>query len=252
MLNNFRKNSPLILDLMGGEPTLWPEFESFCHAVNIHPEKTSIQFTSNGSRTVRYWENFSAPIDTLGFSFHPEFATEDHYFKILRVLHNKYNVKVFLMMPPQYYERIKQFYYDIANSDLNIDVAIKLIKDNKGGGLIPGYNEEHKAFSLNRLWKSKIDIIDDLQPLYNEIPFTPQNLINEGKDKFKGWNCNMGIDRIAIQSNGDVYGSTCYITPPYGNINKNEEIIFPVNPTLCTREYCGCGADISISKSCGR
>jgi hypothetical protein len=233
---------------MGGEPTLWPKFESFCKDICTHPEKTSVQFTSNGSRTVRYWENFSAPVDTLGFSFHPEFANEDHYFNILKVLHNKYNVKVFLMMPPQYYSKIKQFYHRIENSDLNIDVAIKLIKNHNGSGLVCGYNNEHKHFSMNRLNRSKVDYIDDLQPLYNNKTFIPQDLVNSGKDKFKGWNCNIGIDRVSIKSNGDVYGSTCYITPPYGNIYTDTDIVLPTEPTICTREYCGCGADVAISK----
>jgi len=247
-INTYRNNSPLIVDLMGGEPTLWPKFESFCKDICTHPEKTSVQFTSNGSRTVRYWENFSAPVDTLGFSFHPEFANEDHYFNILKVLHNKYNVKVFLMMPPQYYSKIKQFYHRIENSDLNIDVAIKLIKNHNGSGLVCGYNNEHKHFSMNRLNRSKVDYIDDLQPLYNNKTFIPQDLVNSGKDKFKGWNCNIGIDRVSIKSNGDVYGSTCYITPPYGNIYTDTDIVLPTEPTICTREYCGCGADVAISK----
>jgi MoaA/NifB/PqqE/SkfB family radical SAM enzyme len=248
IINDYRKDFPLILDLMGGEPTLWPKFQEFCKELVKHHQKTSIQFTSNGSRTVRYWEKFDAPLDTLGFSFHPEFATESHYFEILKVLHNRYNVKVFLMMPPTYYERIKTFYYDIENSDLNIDVAIKLIKDNKGGGLIPGYTDEHQKFSLNRIWKSKIDIIDDSRPLYNGQPFIPQNLINERRDNFKGWKCNVGIDRLVIQSNGDVYGSTCYIDGPYGNIYKDNKINFPTTPIICTKDFCGCGADISIPK----
>jgi hypothetical protein len=58
----------------------------------------------------------------------------------------------------------------------------------------------------------------------------------------------MGIDRIAIQSNGDVYGSTCYITPPYGNIYRDVNIVLPDSSTICTRDCCGCGADIAISK----
>lgn len=238
-----------MLDIMGGEPTLWPKFQSFCKdLVNSSDKKTSIQFTSNGSRTVNYWQKFDAPVDTLGFSFHPEFAKEEHYLKILPILHKKYNVKVFLMMPPQFFERIKSFYYAIKDSSLEIDVAIKLIKDNKNGGLISGYNEEHHAFSTNRLWKSKIPVIDTSYSLYNGVKFVPQELINTKKDNFEGWKCNVGIDRLSIQSNGDVYGSTCYITGPYGNIYNNDPINLPKNPIICTKKFCGCGADVAIGK----
>lgn len=248
LINKFRGDSPLILELMGGEPTLWPKLQEFCKEVYEKNPDTSIQFTSNGRRSLRYWKDFDAPVDTLGFSFHPEFASEDHYKEMLSILHKKYNVKVFLMMPPGEYPRIKEFYNFLKDSDLEVDVAIKLIKDNKHGGLIDGYTEEHILFSLNRLWKSKIDIIDDLKPLYNGKKFIPQNLINEKKDNFLGWLCNVGIDRLVIEANGDIYGSTCYITEPYGNINKLENINLPMTPVVCNKQYCGCGADISITK----
>jgi MoaA/NifB/PqqE/SkfB family radical SAM enzyme len=248
LINKFRQNSPLVLDIMGGEPTLWPKFQDFCKEIKSNELTTSIQFTSNGSRTVRYWETFDAPVDTLGFSFHPEFAKEQHYIDILQVLHKRYNVKVFLMMPPTEYDRIRKFYYDILNSDLEIDVAVKLIKDNQHNGLIDGYTNQHKQFSTNRMWKSKVSIIDDSFPLLNGKKFIPQELVNTGKDNFKGWMCNVGIDRLSIEPNGDVYGSTCYITKPYGNINTDKDIDLPILPTLCTKNRCGCGADISISK----
>ncbi len=247
IIKNFRKNYPLVLELMGGEPTLWPNLQEFCKTVYNSKEKTSIQFTSNGGRTLKYWEKFDALIDTLGFSFHPEFAKEDHYFKILNSLHKRYNVKIFLMMAPNYKERIKNFYQELSNSNLQIDVAIKLIKDNHHGGLVAGYTDKDVEFSLQRIWKSKVSIIDNSYPLLDGQKFIPQELINQGKDKFKGWNCALGIDRLSIEANGDVYGSTCYITKPYGNIN-NTNILFPTGYTTCTKDYCGCGADISISK----
>jgi len=250
MINDFRKESPLVLDIMGGEPLLWPKFQEFCKTVLASSQqKTSIQFTSNGSRSLRYWKTFDAPVDTLGLSFHPEFAKEEHYLNFLPHLHKKYNVKIFLMLPPGYLDRISKFYKDIKNSNLEVDVAIKLIKDNRGGGLIPGYTQEYHEFSTNRIWKSKVDIIDTSYPLYNGVRFTPQNLVNTGKDMFEGWKCNLGIDRLSIEPNGDVYGSTCYITAPYGNIYNDQPIQLPNSPTVCTRKFCGCGADVSIGKS---
>lgn len=249
MINLFRSDHNLVLDMMGGEPTLWPGFQDFCkQIVKTSNMKTSIQFTSNGSRTVRYWETFDAPIDTLGFSFHPEFATEEHYFKILKTLHTRYNVKVFLMLPPGKIDRIRKFFLDISESSLEVDVAIKLIKDNNNGGLIPGYTDEYFEFATNRLWRSKKEIIDTSYPLLNGQKFIPQNLINTTQDVFTGWACNIGIDRLSIEPNGDVYGSTCYITKPYGNIYDIENVVLPTSPIICTKKYCGCGSDIAISK----
>lgn len=249
MINIFRNNQNLMLDMSGGEPTLWPEFQQFCkEIVSSSSMKTSIQFTSNGARTERYWKSFNAPVDTLGFSFHPEFASEAHYFKILKVLHERYNVKVFLMTPPGTLDRIKEFFYNLKNSDLMVDVVIKLIKDNQNGGLIEGYSNEYYDFATNRFWKSRIQPIDTAHSLYNGEKFIPQNLINTKKDTFTGWLCNVGIDRLSIEPNGDIYGSTCYITTPYGNIHDLENVKLPTEPIICTKKFCGCGADIAIGK----
>ena len=75
-----------------------------------------------------------------------------------------------------------------------------------------------------------------------------QDLINTGQDQFLNWKCNVGIDRLCINPNGDIYGSTCYITEPYGNVNDISSVVLPTSPISCTRKHCSCGADVSIPK----
>lgn len=252
MISKFRGDAPLIFDVMGGEPTLWPEFQEFCKELAVSStNKTSIQFTSNGSRTLRYWNAFDAPVDMLGFSFHPQFANEEHMFAVLRSLHLRYNTKIFLMTPPGYLERMSKFYDELEASELMTDVAIKLIKDNMGGGLIAGYTDEYHEFASKRISRSKhnkIKVIDTSDVLLDGEKISPQTLINTKRDMFEGWKCNIGIDRLAIEPNGDVFGSTCYVTKSYGNIYDIDNVKLPIEPTVCIRKYCGCGADISIPK----
>ena len=252
MINKFRGNSPLIVDITGGEPTLWPEFETFCtDLVESSSAKTSIQFTTNGARSIRYWDNFSAPVDEICFSFHTEFASEEHFLKVAKSLHLRYNVKIFLMVPPDQLARMQEFYNTLESSDLQIDVAIKLIKQQNGAGLVDGYTSEHHQFAVQRIKRAKyngVKRIDTATVFYNNNEISAQDLINTAQDRFLGWSCNVGIDRLCIEPNGDIYGSTCYITEPYGNVNDIDNVVLPSAPVTCTKEYCGCGADVAIPK----
>jgi hypothetical protein len=155
------------------------------------------------------------------------------------------------MTPPGYLERMSKFYDELEASELMTDVAIKLIKDNMGGGLIAGYTDEYHEFASKRISRSKhnkIKVIDTSDVLLDGEKISPQTLINTKRDMFEGWKCNIGIDRLAIEPNGDVFGSTCYVTKSYGNIHDIDNVKLPIEPTVCIRKYCGCGADISIPK----
>tara|TARA_B110000503_G_C7119007_1_gene401611 strand:+ start:637 stop:1557 length:921 start_codon:yes stop_codon:yes gene_type:complete len=252
MIDQFRGDSPLIVDITGGEPTLWPEFELFCKdLVARSVNKTSVQFTTNGSRTLRYWQQLTAPFDEICFSFHPEYANEDHFFAIAESLHLRYNIKIFLMMPPSDFERMTSFYSRLEASNLQIDVATKLIKYHNGAGLMPGYQQKHLAFAIKRIKRAKyngVGRIDNVDVYLDGVRISPQDLINTKHDQFKDWHCKMGIDRLAIEPNGDIYGATCYITPSYGNVHDIASVRLPTKATVCTREYCSCGADVAIPK----
>jgi len=247
--NEFRKYRPLIFDIMGGEPTLWPKLHEFCDdLVNSSKQPTAIIFTTNGSRTLNYWKKFNAPIDELGFSFHPETASEDHFIEVFEELHTRYRISCVLMMPPSQFEKIKKFYNRLLESKLLINVRIKLIADwHNGTGILPTYTTEMLEFAKIKFSRSKIRSIIRYDFLVDgEKTTTSEHLINSSNNYF-GWKCNMGLDNLNIEPNGNIYGATCKIVKPYGNIYSTYKL--PTAPEICTKTSCVCGTDVQIYKT---
>jgi hypothetical protein len=72
---------------------------------------------------------------------------------------------------------------------------------------------------------------------------------------FKGWKCNLGIDRFSIERNGDITGSC-------GNRLFNNPLSYSIydpqlpakfksnliKETTCFQDYCVCSTDIKINK----
>lgn len=249
LANDFRKDSPLVFDIMGGEPTLWPGLQDFCHALTDSSDQpTSITFTSNGSRTVNYWKNFTAPVDELGFSFHPESASEDHFINVFEELNNRYKIFCYLMMPPQHFEKIKKLYDRLQQSDLNIIVRIKLISDwHNRTGLLKTYTPEMLEFAKSRFSRNTVKSPVKFKFLVDGVKTeTAEHLINS-TNNYQGWKCYVGRDNLDIKPNGDIYGSTCKITKPFGNIYTS--YAFPTEPVICTKTSCVCGTDVHIYKT---
>lgn len=254
-INQWRGDAELTLDILGGEPTLWPEFSKFCsELVNSSPAFTKIIFSSNGSRSLRYWAEFDAPVSKIGLSFHPEYKNEEHFINVVKLLHEKYHMEVFLMLIPPYIDLVKSVYESLKEFKVKctvMSVVEKTVNDHSG---IINPLEEYEEFSKNGFFDNSLPfkgtpyqtfIADNDQVL---SPINPQHLINTQQDNFKGWDCYVGRDTLNIHPNGDVYGSSCSVGPCYGNIHDQKKIEIINSPIKCPYEYCGCGTDIEIEK----
>ena len=50
------RNPYVYLEILGGEPTLWPKFQEFIDY--MRQDGIFIEYSSNASRTLRYWNQF--------------------------------------------------------------------------------------------------------------------------------------------------------------------------------------------------
>ena len=70
-------------------------------------------------------------------------------------------------------------------------------------------------------------------------------LHNKKMDRFQGWNCHAGHDRIYIDVDGSVYGGEC-MNDRLGTV---EDWSLLSEPTVCRLETCtGCTDDLMTNK----
>mgnify|MGYP003349424770 CR=1 FL=1 len=66
-------------------------------------------------------------------------------------------------------------------------------------------------------------------------------------NQFKDWTCNIGLESLMINWDGEVHRATCRVGGSLGNI-YNGTFNIPTEPITCTRNYCTCAADIPLTK----
>ena len=244
-VKNFSDGKRVVFDIMGGEPTLWPDLERFCHAVGDY---SLITFSTNGSRTARWWENFSAPVNHLLFSFHAEHADIEHYVEVLKAIHNRYRITVLILYHTGYREKCLAAWDRFTQCDLNIQVQFKRINTTPDRMT---YTEEDKQILQRSYHNCNIKLVNVSTQFYVDNVLTnPKDLIIHEQNKFAGWSCNLGENYRYIKANGDIYGAACIVAPCVGNVYTTGEVK-AMPSIICTTHTCECEVDIVLnSKQC--
>lgn len=69
---------------------------------------------------------------------------------------------------------------------------------------------------------------------------------NNNLDNWQGWECDVGVTRLYIDSDNEVYGGQCLVSY-LGNLESKWEL--NQAPVICTRQRCtGCTDDLMINK----
>ena len=72
-------------------------------------------------------------------------------------------------------------------------------------------------------------------------------LKNSGLNRWRGWNCAVGIHSIHIDGAGNIEGATCHVGGSLGNIFG--EFTLKSEWSRCTVELCYCSDDIQLPKA---
>ena len=140
ILKTSSQNLKFKISFTGGEPTANKNFLSFINWLRLDPRVSNLLVTSNGSASVRYYQNLLKNINSLSLSTHSEFMDESEFFDKCRQLDQvvkEYGDKTFhvnVMNERWNQDRIKLYIkylekHDILYSLSEIDYSIK-IRDN--------------------------------------------------------------------------------------------------------------------------
>jgi organic radical activating enzyme len=269
LLDAYKNKTRIHLKLVGGEPTLWPPLLEFVKELKSK-YNIIISMSTNGSRTIRYWEEISIYFDDIQISVHHEQADVDHIIKVSDVIYET-NQTVFsanVLMDPRAWDKcIGITDYLLANSS-NWMIAVVPVQFNG----ITAYNSEQQAYvsvKNKRMppmpWVFKLIELGKLPPDKNHnksiATFADgvtkevdgHYIINNQLNQFKGWECNLGVDRIFINGDGLIEGA-CQSSLFNDQLNirkhdfKDKIQSIKIAPIICNKEICGCSAETRLTK----
>jgi MoaA/NifB/PqqE/SkfB family radical SAM enzyme len=249
----FHKN--IYFEFTGGEVTLYKHFTEICQYCSDLGIKVGL--ISNGSRTLRWWEENKQFFDHVCLSYHPEFADEKHFLSVVKLLHKDLRTHVNIMMSPEKFDSC----YAVANKIKNlgnISMALQPLIHDFGTELYDYNDFQKKIFAkqhelITKHIKFEKDFAFYRGAMKVVLPdgsgkvVAPHHFIHLKINDWSGWNCYAGIEQLIVDMDGSIYRGWCREGDAIGKID-DPTIELPVEPILCTKTMCHCNFDIMCTK----
>lgn len=251
------------LNLLGGEPTLWPQLGNFIQFLkDRYGDKIAIMITTNGSRTLSWWEKNSKYLDKVLISHHLKEGKKEHVRQVADILYEApVYVDVAVLMDTNYWDKGVEAINYFKGSKHRWGIHTNIVVHDK-----IKYNDEQKKYLKkylkrmpNLIWWYKNLKHHDYSnwAIYSngkKKKFRKNYLLYNNLNHFQGWKCNIGIDNITIKFTGEISGSCTeklYQLPYKFNLYAEDftEQFKPVfKPALCTKQGCYCSHEYNTTK----
>jgi sulfatase maturation enzyme AslB (radical SAM superfamily) len=257
VVKNTHRDKRIYFEFTGGEVTMYRHFIDVCKFCTDQGIK--VGFISNGSRTLRYWEENKQYFDHACLSFHPEAADPEHFIEVVKLLHMDLRVHVNIMMSPELFE----LSHDVANKIVaigNVSMALQPLIHDFGDVVFdyPPYQQrildkQHEQVT-NRIKYVKVfkHYRGAMRKIYDDptiIDIAPAHvLISEKSNNWAGWSCGAGVEQLIVDMDGSVYRGWCKVGGRVGNINDHN-LRLPTEDIVCNKTMCHCNFDIMSTKT---
>jgi len=255
-IKNHYSDRNIYFEFTGGEVTMYKHFIEVCQYCTELGIKVGL--ISNGSRTLRYWEENKQYFDHVCLSFHPEFADENHFIEVIKLLHNDVRTHVNIMMSPDNFD----FCYSVADRVKNLEnisMALQPLIHDFGEVLFDYtdfqqkiFENQHKLISSHIKYTKKFDYYRGaMSEIYEDgtvkPPTSAHRFIATKTNDWSGWKCNAGIEQLIVDMNGTISRGWCLVGGPIGNI-ADDDLVLPSEPVICNKTMCHCNFDIMCTK----
>jgi len=253
------------LSLLGGEPTLWKDLGEFVKYISTN-SKCKIYIITNGSRTIRWWNEYAEYFDSINISIHHEKVDLEHIQTLTDLLYKK-NLCFYtdVLMDHTAWDKCFDIVGFLKNTKKKFMVLAKPI--NIGSQTF--YNEEQRKYLQSHLkrkpalktilkyWKTFNDIAD-IEILFDDDTKiktkNEQYFVLNMMNQFNGWSCNLGVNYLFIDRKGSLTGACkqkLYGLDHYYNINdlNFSEIFSPtITSIVCEQQFCMCPGETALTK----
>ena len=260
-------------NLLGGEMSVWKDFPEALQILKELDSRNVVQWQTNGARSLRWWKKNAYLFDSVLISYHAEESDYKHITEVINILNEGGGIDVglnIMVYPPLADTCFEAAEYIMNNTPWTFGFGMKALQRQLG---IDPETFVYEPEILKRMEHyEKLMYMEDSprrkpkhlpprgfpEPMYWVNKTTGKRVLIpdvsaltiDGTNTWKGWDCNIGIDKINITDNGKVTsGSSCNHDIHHGNIRFPHKITFPSQPVVCRYDWCPCGSDMAVTKN---
>lgn len=252
------------LHILGGEPTLWPDLGNFVRYFKIN-HGCDITMATNGSRTIRWWEEYGEYFDDVIISCHHERIDISHVMNVADILYDKkVMVQAMVLMDPTHWKKCVSIVDQLLDSKKNWYVttsevshySLKLLTQDQRNYLKNNVKRSPSLMYRLRHQRYHNSEKDSIITTEEKVLKVEKNwlLMNKIRD-FKGFTCNIGVDIVFIDIYGTITGSCgnhLYNLDYFFNIydeNFVDKFVVDIVPTTCSKDLCSvCNDELNLLK----
>lgn len=246
----------LYFEFTGGEVTLNKDFIAICQHCRANDAKVGL--ISNGSRTLRWWNENKQHFDHVNLSFHAEFAPIDHFCEVVATLCRDVATHVNVMMHPDETHwvtclgvarrvcvignasiSLQPLLHDLANERYDYSAEQQYVFDHQASLFNVHYDKP-----FNSYYRGSMLAMQDDKAL-RAIP--PNDFISSDTNNWLGWECWTGVEQLAVDKDGTIWRGWCRVGGRLGNVH-DPELVLPLTPVVCDKSRCHCNFDIMCTK----
>lgn len=247
----------------GGEPTVYKDFPKLL--ANGKQLGSWNWVYTNGSRSVRYWNDIKDVLDMACISYHAEYDQDDHLIAVVDAIKNQVYISINVVMHPLQLDKCIAFIDKFKSVHPEIVVDTKIVRVNHQEITHPDYTPgsiakilEYKKIAAVRnkkqstgtpfLGKNVVMKLTEPDHPTRQINCQEEILLgSHGYNDFNGWECYIGVESLMIDFDGQVYKGYCKMD---GSIGKIPNFSMPQLPTTCQFEgkRCTCNLDFATTK----
>lgn len=263
-----RSSLPFNLGLLGGEPTVHPQFHQILYLIDrklnkrINGEQNYFYVVSNGARSIEWFDGIHE-YENLGFlwSHHPEYTHNDSFIEKIELMMSKsfknfgiWKSKVSLMLhiSSKYWANTEDMWNKCKKID-RLKVHPQFLYRNDIGDLYP-YSDKFWEWSkfFSREYEKRMVFEKIVDNRVVKDVFSEHDVIKNELNSWKGWKCMNNNYEISVEGDVDIFCHGELDAKVRGiSLLDNQDFfekIKEVKPMTCKYKRCNCDGLMKLLK----